>query len=1358
MNSRWKNLLKRTSRPLCGGRRRRSCPLQVEALETRLTPAFNLTIGTAATVNVTHNAAAGTFVANATGATINVADIKADLLAGKNVTISDGTGGAENGDITWLAGADLDYNGVGLPGVRLNLAVDPSAVGGSVTLNAQILDSNPATPDALNVSVSATRDVTVNGSILASYGAVTLAADTRPDGTGDDGFGTLALGPGSTVSGTAVTLRGADIRIDTSSNPATVAATTHNAVFASIGHLAESTAVDAQGNIYVTNGADNSVSKVTPQGHSSIFLSGLNGGPAAVAVDAQGNIYVSTINDNTIRKVSPDGKTVTIFTQQVSRPNGLTFDAQGNLYVSSDPSTATPGTVFKVSPDGKTVTPFVTGILNPTGLAFDAQGNFYVVSQSLGTISKVSPDGKTVTPFAGGFLFPVQLAFDAQGYLYVTSPGTGYIGKVSPLGLRTVYATGNSLNAPGGLAFDAAGTLYVANFGGPTLSRVTPGTVTVRSSLPTRPIAVGGVPNQVAGVNLTGAELARITATDVLTIGDPGQEGDVSLITAATLSNQVRVVQDQAGPGTILLDDGVSGTGLNSNGGDIYLTAGAGGVRETNFLSGALGLNAGAGGLYFASGGSVGTPARPLAVRAAGLGPSTVAGALALSNAINLTTTGPISAGFIDLVLAGNFVSHAGDLRAPAIDLVFAGAGTQTLDDGGQSFTDLAIQPGADVLLVNNPLVLAGTLTDGGKFEANGLNLSVAGLILEPGASLSAPTGFLSDSGDWINEGGLFKSNGGTVVLDGVNQRVFGSTNFSNLTKTATAADTLTFQAFSSQYVAGMLVLEGTPNAPLALRSSIPGVPWELQPPTGGVSLADLLVQDSVDLFSSSAGADIATTFHPSTLDVQVQTNVTLPSTGVVYGGPIARYSGPGDTNMYWGGLIGINGQFQADIFRNVGGVWTLLASTPVNTGSGTVKLAVQGTSLKLYLNGNLVAFASDNQLTATGRAGVRTSAGVPATAVSVAASAPVFTQLPFSDNFDTQADGSQLSLFWSDRLGDTTVKNHQVVTAVNDPTSADVNKCLSLTTLNGLSVGDVSIQADVTVGATGVQYSGLVARYNGPSDSNMYWAALIGINGKFQADIFRNIGGVWTLLASTPVGTGTATLRFEAFGPSLKLFVNGVLTAFASDTALTSGTVGLRSSGGITIDNFACNSIQAVAAATPFNSDFNAQADGEQLTRVWQDRLGDETIQNHQVASHVNDPASADITKSLALATLNGLNAADVTVQTDIAVATTGISYGGVVARYSGQGDQNMYWAGVVGVNGSYQAVIYVNVNGLWTQLANSGVGSGAGTLKFEVKGTTLKLTFGGLTLTAMDSQLTSGTVGIRGGGGVTYDNFSVA
>jgi hypothetical protein len=77
-------------------------------------------------------------------------------------------------------------------------------------------------------------------------------------------------------------------------------------------------------------------------------------------------------------------------------------------------------------------------------------------------------------------------------------------------------------------------------------------------------------------------------------------------------------------------------------------------------------------------------------------------------------------------------------------------------------------------------------------------------------------------------------------------------------------------------------------------------------------------------------------------------------------------------------------------------------------------------------------------------------------------------------------------------------------------------------------------------------------------------------------ARIWRNLGSGWTQLAAVPVAglspTATNTLRFDAIGSSLKLFVNGTLEASAADSVLTSGQVGIRSTAGAALANFSVN------------------------------------------------------------------------------------------------------------------------------------------------------------------------------------------
>ena len=113
------------------------------------------------------------------------------------------------------------------------------------------------------------------------------------------------------------------------------------------------------------------------------------------------------------------------------------------------------------------------------------------------------------------------------------------------------------------------------------------------------------------------------------------------------------------------------------------------------------------------------------------------------------------------------------------------------------------------------------------------------------------------------------------------------------------------------------------------------------------------------------------------------------------------------------------------------------------------------------------------------------------------------------------------------------------------------------MATVDGLNVANVTVQANVNVTAGG--YAGLVARYSGTGDSNMYWGALLNTGSGFLAVIYRNVNGVWAQLVAETVGTGVGALQFQVNGSSLELSLNGVLELAVIDTSLTSGTVGMR-------------------------------------------------------------------------------------------------------------------------------------------------------------------------------------------------------
>ena len=132
---------------------------QLEALEDRLTPAFNLTISTAPTGGVV--LVNGSFTAVASGANINVAAIQFQLNLGNDVEISNGTGGIEAGNITWFADADLFYTG--FVARSLLLVAEPGSTNGAVNVQADV-----ETTTLLNQTYVAQADLLVGGELRAA--------------------------------------------------------------------------------------------------------------------------------------------------------------------------------------------------------------------------------------------------------------------------------------------------------------------------------------------------------------------------------------------------------------------------------------------------------------------------------------------------------------------------------------------------------------------------------------------------------------------------------------------------------------------------------------------------------------------------------------------------------------------------------------------------------------------------------------------------------------------------------------------------------------------------------------------------------------------------------------------------------------------------------------------------------------------------------------------------------------------------------------------------------------------------------------------------------------------------------------
>ena len=286
-----------------------------------------------------------------------------------------------------------------------------------------------------------------------------------------------------------------------------------------------SVAVDRFGALYVVENQGQRVRRVAPEGTISTVagtgqrgFSG-DGGPATlaqlynptgVALDAAGNLHITDEGNNRLRKVNTQG-TISTLVANLRSPRGLSIDTLGYVYVAIGGSNQ----VVKVDPgggvkvvagggsalgDGGPAT--AAALAEPDDVAVDAAGNIYIADKGNHRLRKVSPLG-IITTVAGNGVptlsgdggpalaatlnTPVCGTLDPAGNLYVSDWGNKRIRKINPQGIITTVAGGGDTLGEGGpatnaglvnpncVALDAAGNLYFAEgTGGGRVRKVDP--------------------------------------------------------------------------------------------------------------------------------------------------------------------------------------------------------------------------------------------------------------------------------------------------------------------------------------------------------------------------------------------------------------------------------------------------------------------------------------------------------------------------------------------------------------------------------------------------------------------------------------------------------------------------------------------------------------------------------------------------------------------------------------------------------------------------------------------------------------------------------------------------------------------
>ena len=294
----------------------------------------------------------------------------------------------------------------------------------------------------------------------------------------------------------------------------------------------EGIAVDASGNVYVSDAYNNRIRKITPLGVVTTFAgSGATGStngtgtaasfntPNGMAIDGAGNIYVADYHNNLIRKITAAGVVSTLAgngtagfingaaaSAEFNSPTSCAADVLGNVYVADNQNNVirmiTPaGMVSTLAGSGSIGSANGTGTAAtfhyPFGITLGPSGNIYVADWYNHEIRKITQTG-VVTTLAGSttagfvdgtgssasFNYPISIISDANENLYVADEHNQAVRMITPAGIvKTLAGTGSSGSANGvgnaatfyypfGIATDATGYVYVAEYGNYMIRKV----------------------------------------------------------------------------------------------------------------------------------------------------------------------------------------------------------------------------------------------------------------------------------------------------------------------------------------------------------------------------------------------------------------------------------------------------------------------------------------------------------------------------------------------------------------------------------------------------------------------------------------------------------------------------------------------------------------------------------------------------------------------------------------------------------------------------------------------------------------------------------------------------------------------
>jgi streptogramin lyase len=241
-------------------------------------------------------------------------------------------------------------------------------------------------------------------------------------------------------------------------------------------------AIDRSGNVWIANAGGSSVVELSSAGTVLSGASGFTAGgidaPVAVALDSKSNVFAANFSGNSVSVLNSSGTPYAASpltdSGAIVGPSGIAVDKNGYAWISN--SGANNMILVQSEPPNFYYTQATdNAIQGSAGIAVDANSNKWVVASGINAVSLFTgfSGASPVSPIrSAGLNIPTGVATDGASNVWVTNgAAAGSIAELNSSGTVLSPLTGfGSLNTPVTIAVDSSGNLWTANLGDNSVS------------------------------------------------------------------------------------------------------------------------------------------------------------------------------------------------------------------------------------------------------------------------------------------------------------------------------------------------------------------------------------------------------------------------------------------------------------------------------------------------------------------------------------------------------------------------------------------------------------------------------------------------------------------------------------------------------------------------------------------------------------------------------------------------------------------------------------------------------------------------------------------------------------------------